>query len=115
MDENLNFSIDELGKCSILSPIVMSKTQGDGIANYVTDEQFIRLETVVMPGHQHPVKKSQALQCAGPREHIYFSPAHVHAGIVSCGGLCPGINDVIRAIVRCLWYRYGVKRITGIR
>lgn len=115
MEENLNFSIDELGKCSILSPIVMSKTQGDGIANYVTDEQFIRLETVVMPGHQHPVKKSQALQCAGPRENIYFSPAHVHAGIVSCGGLCPGINDVIRAIVRCLWYRYGVKRITGVR
>jgi 6-phosphofructokinase 1 len=46
---------------------------------------------------------------------IYFMPAHVHAGIVSCGGLCPGINDVIRAIVRCLWYRYGVKRISGIR
>jgi 6-phosphofructokinase 1 len=115
MEENLNFSIDELGKCSILSPIVMSKTLGDGIANYVTDEQFIRLETVLMPGHQHSVKKSQALQCAGPREHIYFSPAHVHAGIVSCGGLCPGINDVIRAIVRCLWYRYGVKRITGVR
>jgi 6-phosphofructokinase 1 len=115
MEENLNFSIDELGKCSIVSPIEMSKIHGDGIANYVTDEQFIRLETVVTPGHQHPVKKSQALQCAGPREHIYFSPSHVHAGIVSCGGLCPGINDVIRAIVRCLWYRYGVKRITGIR
>jgi 6-phosphofructokinase 1 len=46
---------------------------------------------------------------------IYFTPAHVHAGIVSCGGLCPGINDVIRAIVRCLWYRYGVTRISGIR
>ena len=55
------------------------------------------------------------LECAGPREYIYFTPAHVHAGIVSCGGLCPGINDVIRAIVRCLWYRYGVTRISGIR
>ena len=42
-------------------------------------------------------------------------PSHVHAGIVTCGGLCPGINDVIRAIVRCLWFRYGVRRITGIR
>jgi 6-phosphofructokinase 1 len=42
-------------------------------------------------------------------------PSHVHAGIVSCGGLCPGINDVIRAVVRCLWHRYGVRRISGIR
>jgi 6-phosphofructokinase 1 len=39
----------------------------------------------------------------------------VHAGIVTCGGLCPGLNDVIRAIVRCLWYRYGVRRISGIQ
>ncbi|MDR0322937.1 MAG: ATP-dependent 6-phosphofructokinase [Treponema sp.] len=115
MEENLNFTIEELGKRTILSPIEMSKSKGDGVANYVCDEQYIRLETVVIPGHQHLVKKSQALQCAGPREHIYFAPAHVHAGIVSCGGLCPGINDVIRSIVRCLWYRYGVKRISGIR
>ena len=115
MEDNLDFSVEELGSPSILSPIEMSKIRGDGIANYVTDEQFVRLETVVTPGHQHSVRKSQALQCAGPREKIYFSPFHVHAGIVSCGGLCPGINDVIRAIVRCLWYRYGVKRISGIR
>jgi len=115
MENNLDFSIEELGKPTILSPIQMSKIRGDGIANYVTDDQFVRLETVVTPGHQHAIRKSQALQCAGPREFIYFSPVHVHAGIVSCGGLCPGINDVIRAIVRCLWYRYGVKRISGIR
>jgi 6-phosphofructokinase 1 len=115
MDNNLVFTIEELGKASIPSPIVMSKVKGDKIANYVTDDQFIRLDTVVTPGHQHPIKKSQALQMAGPREHIYFAPAHVHAGIVSCGGLCPGINDVIRSIVRCLWYRYGVRRISGIR
>jgi 6-phosphofructokinase 1 len=51
---------------------------------------------------------------AGPRQRIFFAPSHVHAGIVTCGGLCPGINDVIRAIVRCLWFRYGVRRITGI-
>jgi 6-phosphofructokinase 1 len=66
-------------------------------------------------GAQTPIKRPHVLECAGPREKIYFMPAHVHAGIVSCGGLCPGINDVIRAIVRCLWYRYGVRRISGIR
>jgi 6-phosphofructokinase 1 len=115
MESSLTFTVEELGKPSIQSPIKMSKKKGDKIANYVTDEQYMRLDTVVTPGYQHPIRKSQALQMAGPREFIYFSPAHVHAGIVSCGGLCPGINDVIRAIVRCLWYRYGVKRISGIR
>jgi 6-phosphofructokinase 1 len=55
------------------------------------------------------------LEKAGPRQNIYFSPGHVHAGIVTCGGLCPGLNDVIRAVTRCLWYRYGVRRISGIR
>jgi 6-phosphofructokinase 1 len=93
----------------------MSKTEGDGIADYVTDDQFVRLSTAVTIGNQQPIKRSEVLECAGPREMIYFTPAHVHAGIVSCGGLCPGINDVIRAVVRCLWYRYGVTRVSGIR
>ena len=115
MDDNFDFTIEELGKPSVQSPIIMSKIAGDKIANYVTDDQFIRLDTSVIPGPQNPIKKTQVLECAGPRENIYFTPAHVHAGIVSCGGLCPGINDVIRAIVRCLWHRYGVTRISGIR
>jgi 6-phosphofructokinase 1 len=115
MEDDLDFTIDELGKPSVQSPIKMSKTLGDKVANYVTDDKFVRLSPFILPGPQPTVKKTQILECSGPREMIYFSPAHVHAGIVSCGGLCPGINDVIRAIVRCLWYRYGVTRISGIR
>jgi 6-phosphofructokinase 1 len=115
MSEPNDFTIEELGKRSIKSPIAMSTVAGDMIANYVTDDQFIRLDVGVKLGAQTPVKRGQVLECAGPREMIYFMPAHVHAGIVSCGGLCPGINDVIRSIVRCLWYRYGVRRISGIR
>ncbi|MDR1239335.1 MAG: ATP-dependent 6-phosphofructokinase [Treponema sp.] len=111
----LDFSIEELGKHSIKSPIVMSTVQGDKVANYVTDDCYVRLDMAVKPGAQPTIKRSQVLECAGPREMIYFMPAHVHAGIVSCGGLCPGINDVIRAIVRCLYYRYGVTRVSGIR
>jgi 6-phosphofructokinase 1 len=57
----------------------------------------------------------QLLELAGPRQHIYFDPAKVHAAVVTCGGLCPGLNDVIRAIVMGLWYGYGVRRISGIR
>jgi 6-phosphofructokinase 1 len=115
MTDNLDFTIETLGKPSIQSPIKMAKKRGEGIAYYVNDDQLIRLNTSVIPGHQDAINRTEALECAGPREMIYFSPAHVHAGIVSCGGLCPGLNDVIRAIVRCLWYRYGVNRISGIR
>ena len=110
-----DFTIESLGKRNIQSPIVMSTNKGDKIANYVTDDQFMLLNTDVKPGAQKPIKKSQVLECAGPREMIYFTPTNVHAGIVTCGGLCPGMNDVIRAIVRCLWYRYGVRRISGIQ
>ena len=115
MNDAYDFTIENLGKPNNKSPIAMSTTKGDRIANYVTDDQFVRLDTSVKPGAQPPIKKNQALECAGPREMIYFTPAHVHAGIVTCGGLCPGLNDVIRAITRCLWYRYGVRRISGIR
>ncbi|MDR2796986.1 MAG: ATP-dependent 6-phosphofructokinase [Treponema sp.] len=115
MSETFDFTVEELGKRNIKSPIVMSNVKGDFIANYVTDDQFIRLSAEAILGDQARIERGQVFECAGPREMIYFMPAHVHAGIVSCGGLCPGINDVIRAIVRCLWYRYGVHRITGIR
>ncbi|MDR0494858.1 MAG: ATP-dependent 6-phosphofructokinase [Treponema sp.] len=115
MAETFDFTIDELGKRNIKSPIVMSSVRGDGIANYATDNQYVRMDSAAKLGAQHELKRPQVLECAGPREMIYFTPAHVHAGIVSCGGLCPGMNDVIRAIVRCLWYRYGVTRISGIR
>ncbi|CAK9231865.1 unnamed protein product [Sphagnum troendelagicum] len=51
---------------------------------------------------------------AGPREKIYFRPEEVKACIVTCGGLCPGINTVIREIVCSLWFQYGVRDIIGI-
>eukprot|EP01118_Nematostelium_gracile_P009319 TRINITY_DN3129_c0_g1_i1.p1 TRINITY_DN3129_c0_g1~~TRINITY_DN3129_c0_g1_i1.p1 ORF type:complete len:427 (+),score=106.02 TRINITY_DN3129_c0_g1_i1:124-1404(+) len=55
------------------------------------------------------------LEVSGPRSKIFKKPEEIHAGIVTCGGLCPGINDVIRAITMSLYYRYGVKKITGYR
>jgi 6-phosphofructokinase 1 len=55
------------------------------------------------------------LERAGPRKKVYVEPGKVVAGIVCCGGLCPGINNVVRAIVQCLWYRYHVREILGFR
>lgn len=52
---------------------------------------------------------------AGPRSTIYFDPSKVKAALVTCGGLCPGLNNVIRSLVLTLHHNYGVKNIFGIR
>jgi 6-phosphofructokinase 1 len=110
-----DFTIPTLGEAKIASPIPYSHVRGDEIANYGNDRERVLFD-VDIPGPEAAVEKEHGLlEKAGPREKIYFAPGHVHAGIVTCGGLCPGINDVIRAVTRCLWYRYGVRRITGVR
>lgn len=62
-----------------------------------------------------PGEEPQAFEMAGPREKIYFDPSKVHCAIATCGGLCPGTNDVIRAIVLELHFLYGVRHIYGVR
>ena len=113
-----DFTVEELGPCKIKSPIQLSKSHGDMVANYVYDNEFVRYNVDVFNEESKDDEecyKKNLIEKAGPREHIYFNPKHVNAGICTCGGLCPGLNDVIRAIVRCLWNRYGVRRIRGIR
>jgi 6-phosphofructokinase 1 len=55
------------------------------------------------------------IELAGPRRDIYFRPSETCCAIITCGGLCPGINDVIRAIVMHAYHGYGVRRILGIQ
>ena len=113
-----DFTVEELGPCKIKSPIQLSKSHGDMVANYVYDDEFVRYNVDVFNEESKDDEecyKKNLIEKAGPREYIYFNPKHVNAGICTCGGLCPGLNDVIRAIVRCLWNRYGVRRIRGIR
>ncbi|MDQ7795600.1 MAG: ATP-dependent 6-phosphofructokinase [Spirochaetia bacterium] len=110
-----DFSIETLGKCSVDSPLGLAGLTGTGGPVFVRDDQFICYNIEARPGERPLLTRDQLLEVAGPRQKIYFSPSHVHAGIVTCGGLCPGLNDVIRAIVRSLWHLYGVRRISGIR
>ena len=113
----IDFSIPSLGEAKISSPIMMSSTHDDGQADYVTDDDHIlySIDTDIdEKGHPVP-RHEETLEVAGPRAKIYFNPAHVHAAICTCGGICPGLNNVIRAVVRCFWYRYGVRRISGVQ
>ncbi len=114
-DTAYDFTVEDLGPRTIDSPISLSKVTGDFIVNYVTDEEYVRYDVKAAVGKQASLSHAELLEKAGPREKIFFNPHHVHAGIVTGGGLCPGLNDVIRAIVRSLWYRYGVRRISGIK
>ena len=115
-NKKFDFTIENLGECKIKSPIELSTVVGNGTANYVKDSSFVRTAVnVYNTSKNDPLDSSNLMQKAGPREYIYFSPDEVKAGICTCGGLCPGLNDVIRAVVRCLWNRYGVRDIRGFQ
>jgi len=114
--QKLDFTIPAFGERTVQSPISLSWRNDDYMANYVDDTQRILYDINASQDTQIlNFTQSDLLEKAGPREKIYFNPAEVSAGIVTCGGLCPGLNNVIRAIVMCLWYQYGVKQICGIR
>lgn len=73
---------------------------------------------VLIPGTSAEITTGSldcGFEAAGPRESIFFDPARTAAGIITCGGLCPGINDVIRSLTLTLWHRYGVRDIRGYR
>jgi len=110
--KKLDFTISTLGKATGQSPVSLSTQNDDYVANYVSDNQRVLYDIESVPSAKKP---PAMLEKAGPREKIYFDPAKVSAAVITCGGLCPGLNDVIRAIVMGLWYRYGVRRICGIK
>lgn len=106
---------------SIVTPLVgdskyRSVYGGEG---FLPEEAFVSENTFVLSraevGPKHPITDSKKLLRAGPRKFIYFRPSEVRACIVTCGGLCPGTNVVIREIFNTLYYNYKVKSIFGIR
>jgi 6-phosphofructokinase 1 len=103
----LDFSIARLGECRIASPM-------SGV-RFVPDDERVLYASTVGELAQEPQAAPRSLECAGPRERLFFDPASLACGIVTCGGLCPGLNDVIRAIVLSLHHHYGVRRIHGFR
>lgn len=80
---------------------------------HVTDDLRIP-EHVVRPVGQ-ACEEGHLFELAGPRAKNYFAPDQVKAGIVTCGGLCPGLNNVIRSIFLELYHAYGVREVFGFR
>ena len=114
--KKINFAIKTLGKPSIKSPLNLSNKIGDRVVNYVKEEEKIIFYNEISDLKKfNALKDVPALEKAGPREYIYFDPTQTKCAIVTCGGLAPGLNDVIRGLVMELWWIYGVKSILGVR
>jgi len=77
-----------------------------------TIERHILYDPFYQPGKR---KEQVYFETSHPSQKIYFDPMKVTAAVVTCGGICPGLNDVIRSIVLRLYHGYGVRRILGIR
>jgi 6-phosphofructokinase 1 len=107
-------TIESLGDCRFQSHL---HYMGPKRAKYKSDSDQIVCDDrmnreIVDHVAQGP---STTFEVAGPRERIYFDSTKTTAAIVTCGGLCPGLNDVIRGIVMELWHGYQLTRILGIR
>lgn len=103
----IDTTISALGPAKIPSPLVYCHhTDDTGIPLYLDAEFIEELGSDSVPLMFEP---------AGPRRNLYFDPSKAKCAIVTCGGLCPGINDVIRAIVMEARHAYDVPAVLGIR
>ena len=105
----IDLRVPRLGAPHRPSPLGLSTEAGDMIADY-TDEDAALLLDPSPAGVGGPV-----FEHAGPRKHVYFHGPDLHVALVTCGGLCPGLNHIIRGLVMTLWRSYGVRKITGFR
>lgn len=109
--------VRQLGECRYDSPFSEMLSTKQTSPHYVAEGDRVLLEDTVsmLAGHRLPSVQAPSFEAAGPRRKIYFDPANVTAGVVTCGGLCPGLNNVIRGLVQELAVHYQVKRILGFR
>ncbi|MFP4350699.1 MAG: ATP-dependent 6-phosphofructokinase [Thermodesulfobacteriota bacterium] len=113
--DDIDTTIPMLGEARIPTPI--QRWQKDCQRSFVSNGERVtvevdpeRLTEMIQAGKEPP-----SFEKAGPRSKIYFDPSKLKCALVTCGGLCPGLNGIIRATVLELYYGYGVRHIYGIR
>ncbi len=104
-------TILKLGKASIISPLA------DHRQSFVNDKESVLVDIHPQEIEDHRKKGNPppTFELAGARKNIYFDPSKLRCALVTCGGMCPGLNDIIRSIVLELYHHYGVRNIYGIR
>jgi len=113
----LTKDISSLGEPKIPSPI---QNRAKGAANGITfasdkERVVIDIQESSLTDQIKQGKQPDCFELAGPRANIFFDPSKLRCALVTCGGLCPGLNDIIRSIVLELHWGYGVQNINGIR
>ena len=112
-----DFIVKTLGKENVDSPLKIGRKEDSHIYKFVNNDERIIYDT----SHEYFSKCSASgetpvsFEKAGPREKLFFEPAKTKVAIVTCGGLCPGLNNVIRSLVYQLYYRYNISRVIGIK
>ena len=114
---NEDLKVKILGERTIKSPLKLS-FHAEGLSfGFIEDHDRVLFDAS-LENFKKCQKKGEnpvSFEKAGPRRHLYFDPFQTKVAIVTCGGLCPGLNNVIRSIVNELFYRYQVSRIIGIQ
>jgi len=105
-------AIPALGPRHFASPL----SRG-GDPRFVEDHSRVALrqETSILKAELESAGSLAGFEMAGPRQTLFFDPSRVRCAIVTCGGLCPGLNNVIRSLVYTLEFSYGTAHILGIR
>ena len=102
-------TVETLGECKINSPVHHHEFIQEGERIFVSEEEAYMKEMEKKLGHLPTFER------AGPLAKIFHDPNWTRVGIVTAGGLCPGLNNVIKGLVEILAFDYGVKNIFGIR
>ena len=113
-----DFYVKSLGNCSVDSPLkLLNQREDSPTYRFVKDGERILYNSSLsyFQKCQQTGETPISFEKAGPRESLFFQPAKTKVAIVTCGGLCPGLNNVIRSLVNQLYYRYGINRILGIK
>lgn len=112
-----DFVVKTLGPCRVDSPMAPLLAARKQSIHNVDETDRVLFDDIASAAIVRgvPANELPGFEPAGPRKKLYFDPSKTRAGIVTCGGLCPGFNDVIRGLVLELRFRYGVKKIFGFR
>ena len=105
-------NVATLGEPARRSPLDRTSARGDGEAKFVSPQRYVRASVEVQ---LDAPEEEFWLEKAGAREQIYFDPAQTKAAIVTCGGLCPGLNNVIRSVFLELHMNYHAQEVWGVR
>ncbi len=112
-----DFKVKTLGTAKLKSPLMQTRRLKSPLYKFITDNDRVIYDASLNNFKQCVENKQEPIsfEKAGPHEHLFFEPAKTKVGIVTCGGLCPGLNAVIRSIVNHLHYRYGINRVLGFK